>query len=64
MRADISEARRKGWATRRDKYGPRGHSRVQPWRRKPNARAKRIAAQSLASNVKRETSEDRFTHAD
>lgn len=55
MKAAPSETRRKAWETRRAKYGPRGHKPVQPWRRKPGARAKSVAAQSDAANVTRET---------
>lgn len=54
-RDNLSDVRRRAWRTRRERWGPRGHAPIQPWRRKPSAREKRMAAQEVGANVKRET---------
>lgn len=56
-RLDQSEVRRKSWDTRREHFGPRGNPPVPKWRRKPSARAKRIAEQQDVGRVSRQTME-------
>lgn len=51
----LSAVRRAQWKLRKQRWGPSGSPPKQPWRRKPSARAKRIAKQMLVARVSNET---------
>lgn len=50
--------RRRAWDLRFERYGPSGRKPVPAYRRKPSARAKRIADQEVVARITRETMGD------